>query len=314
MNQRFEYPFEDKYKTIDDLKIHYIDEGTGPVIWMMHGNPTWSYLYRKMVPILVSAGYRCFVPDLMGFGLTDKPKDEKAYTLQRHVQLMTKLIDELELKNIVTVGQDWGGPITLRYAIEHKENVSGLIILNTMVERAPVNKKEKEEQNRMSYPLPLPFVLLFKSGAFSSFLIQYLDMFRKFVWAKWQTGNKSKMGAGFRRAVHPEAMKNYLMPNSTVESRAGIAAFPKMIPNHKDHPNAEYVDEIGENLKNWDIPVFVAFADNDIAWKPEEGKIIANMVPNGEFYLVKNAGHYLQEDAGEEIAEKMVEFLKKMNI
>ncbi len=311
MENRFEYPFKDKYATMDGVKIHYVDEGNGPVIWMMHGNPTWSYLYRKMIPILVKAGYRCFAPDLMGFGLSGKPEDEKEYTLKRHVQLMTKLIKQLGLKDIITVGQDWGGPITLRYAIEHRDNIKGLIILNTMVERAPANKKEQKEQHRISPPLPLPFVFLFKNGAFSSFLVKRLDMFRKFVWAKWQTGNMAKQGAGFRRPVNPKAMENYLFPNNSPATRASVAAFPKMIPHNKNHPNAEYIDEIGKTLKSWDIPVFVAFADNDIAWKPEEGQAIANMVPNGEFYLVKNAGHYLQEDAGEEIAERIVQFLKK---
>jgi haloalkane dehalogenase len=117
MERRFEYPFRSHYATVDGIRLHCLDEGQGPVIWLMHGNTSWSYLYRKMIPILVKAGYRCFVPDLMGFGLSDNPEDESAYSLRTHVELMTDLVRQLDLRDIVTVGQDWGGPIALRYAL-----------------------------------------------------------------------------------------------------------------------------------------------------------------------------------------------------
>ena len=95
MTARFEYPFKDNYVTIDGVRLHYLDEGHGPVVWLMHGNTTWSYLYRKIITPLVKAGYRCFVPDLMGFGLSDKPEDESVYSLKRHVDQMTGLIDQV---------------------------------------------------------------------------------------------------------------------------------------------------------------------------------------------------------------------------
>ena len=98
MTARFEYPFKSRYATVDGMRLHYLDEGQGPPIWLMHGNTTWSYLYRKIVPPLVNAGYRVFVPDLMGFGLSDKPEDESAYSLQRHVLQMTLLIEQLGLR------------------------------------------------------------------------------------------------------------------------------------------------------------------------------------------------------------------------
>lgn len=310
----FEYPFESKYATIDGVRLHYLDEGKGPVIWMMHGNPTWSYLYRKMIPVLVNAGFRCFVPDLMGYGLSEKPEAESAHTLQRHVRLMTGLVEQLGLKNITTVGQDWGGPITLRYAIEHKDNIRALVILNTIIERVPRNNEERREKGIITGPLPPGFVFLFKNGNFSSFLIRKLDLFRKFVWRNWKTGNSSRLGAGVRRPVDPRVMEAYLMPHDTPEKRAGIAAFPKIIPHRDDHPNAAYVDEIRKELERWDVPVLVAWADGDLAWKIDEGQRIAQVMPNSEFYLVKNAGHYLQEDAGEEIAQQIIRFLKEKSV
>ena len=310
MTDRFEYPFQSRYAVVDGVRLHYLDEGEGPVIWLMHGMPMWSYVYRKLIPPLVAAGYRCFVPDLMGFGLSDKPEEESAHTLQRHVELMTGLIEKLDLKDMVVCGQDWGGPIALRYAIEHKDNVKALMILNTFVERFPADERERRAKDIITCPLPGVYNFLFKNGAFSSFVVRRLDVFRSFVWLKWKTGNPSKaLGAGMRRPVDPRAMENYRMPHATPADRAGPAAFAKLIPNSADHPNAGYVDRIRKELETWNLPVLVIWPDGDMAWKPDEGERIAKIVPDGEYHLIANTGHYLQEDAGEEVAGVMVDFL-----
>ena len=286
MAERFQFPFKENYHEVDGVRLHYVDEGSGPPILMVHGQPTWSYLYRKMIPPLVAAGHRCVAPDLMGFGLSDKPENESAYTLRRHVELVTGLIEKLELQGITTVGQDWGGPISLRYAIEHRDNMRALVILNTLVRATS---------------MPLIFNLMFRSGGFSSFLIRRLDLFRKMAF---------RGGLMFKRPVDTQAMEQYKMPHPTAATRAGTAAFPKMIPTSPNHPNDAYVSEIDRTLASWDIPVLVMFADKDIAFKVEEGQRIAEMVPNGRFQVVHDAGHYLQEDAGEEIAARMITFLK----
>lgn len=286
MTEPVEFPFKANYQEIDGVRLHYVDEGSGPPILLVHGQPTSSYLYRKMVPPLVAAGYRCVAPDLMGFGLSDKPTDESAYTLRRHVGLVTGLVEHLGLRGVTTVGQDWGGPISLRYAIDHQDNVRALVILNTLVRPAHV---------------PLPFRIMFLSGGFSSFLIRRLDLFRKIAF---------RPGWPFRRPVEARVLEEYRRPHPTPATRAGIAAFPKMIPTSTEHPNGQYLLDIDQTLATWDVPVLVMFSDGDIAFKPEEGERIAAMVPNGRFQLVRNAGHYLQEDAGEEIAERMVTFLR----
>lgn len=315
MTARFEYPFKSHFATVDGVRLHYLDEGEGPVIWMMHGMPMWSYLYRKLIPPLVAAGYRCFVPDLMGFGLSDKPDDEQAHSVQRHVAMMTGLISQLGLRDMVVMGQDWGGPICLRYAIEHKDNVRGVVILNTFVQRFPANARERREQGIITCPLPKVYNFLFKNGAFSSFVVKQLDVFRKFVWLKWKTGNPSKMlGAGFRRPVDPRAMMNYLEPHNAPEKRAAMAAFAKLIPDRADHPNAVYIDAIRTELERWDIPALVVWPDGDMAWKPDEGERIAQLMPHAEFHLVRNAGHYLQEDASEELAQRVLQFLRKQGL
>ena len=278
--------FEEHYEVIDGIRLHYVDEGSGPPILLVHGQPTWSYLYRKMIRPLVAAGYRCIAPDLMGFGLSDKPTDESAYTLGRHVELVTGLVEKLQLAGVTIVGQDWGGPVGLRYAIDHQDNVRFLVILDTLVKITPV---------------PLLFTFVFRNGGFSSFLVRRLDLFRKIIFRR---------GWPFRRPLEAGVMEQYKMPHPTAASRAGIAAFPKMIPGNDRHPNAAYISQIDSVLRNWDVPVLVMFSDGDIAFKPTEGQRIAEMVPDGRFQVVRNAGHYLQEDAGEEIAQRMVTFLR----
>ena len=278
--------FEEHYEVIDGIRLHYVDEGSGPPILLVHGQPTWSYLYRKMIRPLVAAGYRCIAPDLMGFGLSDKPTDESAYTLGRHVELVTGLVEKLQLAGVTIVGQDWGGPVGLRYAIDHQDNVRSLVILNTLVKITPV---------------PLLFTFVFRNGGFSSFLVRRLDLFRKIIFRR---------GWPFRRPLEAGVMEQYKMPHPTAASRAGIAAFPKMIPGNDRHPNAAYISQIDSVLRNWDVPVLVMFSDGDIAFKPTEGQCITEMVPDGRFQVVRNAGHYLQEDASEEIAQRMVTFLR----
>ena len=279
-----EFPFESHYATINGVKSPYVDEGEGPPVLMFHGQPTWSYLYRKMIPPLVEAGFRCVAADLMGFGMSDKPNAEFAYTLRRHVELMAGFVENLKLEGVTIPGQDWGGPIGLRYPIDQQDNVKALVILNTLVDM----KK-----------MPMFFKVMFLSGGFSSFLSRRLDAFRKVAFS-----------AGFKRPMPKDVMAMYKMPHPNASVRGGIAAFPKMIPTNERHENASHISEISQTLKRWNIPVLVCFSDKDIAFKPDEGRAIAKMVPNGRFHLIEGAGHYLQEDAGEEIVEHMIPFLR----
>ena len=271
--------------TINGYKICYVDEGPrdGRVVLLVHGNPTSSYLYRKIISPLSGNGYRCVAPDLLGFGNSDKPEEEQLYTFDLHVELLTKLVDQLELENITVVGQDWGGPISFRYAIDHKDNTAAIVALNTFVD-AGMN-------------VPFVFNLMFRSFI-SSFLIKYVDVFRKALF---------KMG--FARPVDAEVLAEYFSFHPSPRSRSGIAAFPKMIPVEKGHPASRRIAEIGHTFRTWDVPALVAFSDKDMAFKLEEGRELANRFKRSKFVTIKDAGHYLQEDAGEEIARHIHEFL-----
>ncbi len=131
------------------------------------------------------------------------------------------------------------------------------------------------------------------------FLIRRLDLLRRMMFR-----------IGFKPSLDPRVMKQYRMHHPTAASRAGVSAFPKMLPLSATHPNAQYINEIEETLATWDVPVQVMFSDKDMLFKVADGQRLASMVPNGRFQVVRNAGHYLQEDAGEEIAERMVTFLR----
>lgn len=270
-----EFPFKSHYAELDGRRIHFVDEGFGLPVLLLHGNPTWSFLYRRMIPPLVAAGYRCIAPDLLGFGLSEKPIDESAYSLKTHVRLITLLIEKLKLRGIVIAGHDWGVPILLKYAIEHRRNTRGAIILNTAVRTRAV---------------PLWYQALFRAGALSSFLVRRLDLFRRLVF-----------GFGFYRDPGKSVLRQYKVPHPTAASRAGIAAFPKMLPE---------LSEIDEALAHWDLPLLVLWSKRDRLLRAEEGCRIAERVPLSNFHLVKNACHFLQEDAPEEVVADIITFLQ----
>ncbi|OFZ19198.1 MAG: hypothetical protein A2X94_11285 [Bdellovibrionales bacterium GWB1_55_8] len=282
--ESYGFPFKSNYVEFSGRKIHYFDEGDGPVVLLVHGNPTWSFLYRKMIPLLAAGGFRCVAPDLLGFGLSDKPIHESAYSFRGHVDILTKLITELNLKGVTIVGHDWGGPISFRYAIDHKDNVRGLVILNTFL-------SERK--------LPFWFRALFRSGALASFLIRRLDLYR---WLAF-TG-------GFARAPGSDIIRQYKMPHPTAASRAGIAAFVKMIPTRASDETARLIHEIAQVLSRWEVPILVLWSDKDPVFPLHEGMALADHLPISQFQQLQNAGHFLQEDAGEEIAREVIQFLE----
>ncbi len=130
-----DYPFEPHYSQCDEVRIHYLDEGEGDneTVFLLHGEPSWSYLYRKMIPIITAAGYRVIAPDLVGFGKSDKPANQEDYTYQKHVDWMTALVQELDLRNITLFCQDWGGLIGLRIAAEHEDRFKRIVAANTFL-------------------------------------------------------------------------------------------------------------------------------------------------------------------------------------
>ena len=273
------YVFEPHYAELDGLRLHYVDEGDGDPVVCFHGEPSWAYLYRKMLPPLVSGGRRVICPDFAGFGRSDKPTDRDWYSYDRHVELMAALLDGLGLQDTTVVVQDWGGPIGLRWAVEHQERVARLVIMNTGLFTGRVSKG---------------FL------AWRDFAVRNPDLPVGFV-----------IQSATTTELPDEILAAYEAPFPTPESKAGAAQFPVLVPTSEDAPGAAEMGAVMDELSRWEKPALVAFSDSDPVFPyPRAGQVFCDLVPGaGEQIRIQGAAHFPQEDRGEEIAERILEFL-----
>jgi haloalkane dehalogenase len=282
-DERFEglpgYDFEPHYAEVDGLRLHYVDEGEGRPIVCFHGEPSWSYLYRKMVPPLTKAGFRMICPDLPGFGRSDKPSDRGWYTFDRHLDHMSALLGDLDLTDATVVVQDWGGPIGTSWAMQNADRVAALVILNTGLFLGRVSKgfmawRDFAEKNP---DLPVGFVI--------------------------QGGTKSELP--------DEIVAAYEAPFPTVESKAGAAQFPLLVPTSEDVPMVAQQRQMAEALGRWEKPALVAFSDSDPVFPfPKAGQRYVDLIPSvSDQVKIEGAAHFLQEDRGEQIADEIVRLL-----
>ena len=274
-----DFPFEPRYADQDGLRMHYVDQGEGDPVLCLHGEPTWSYLYRKMIPTLSRAA-RVVAPDYLGFGRSDKPTERGWYSFDRHYGSILGLVESLELERLTVVVQDWGGPIGMRLAVEQPERVARLVILNTGVGggRAP-----------------------------NDVWLRFRDVVRA-AGDDFQPGRLIRTASV--RGLSDEAMAAYDAPFPTPESKAGPIMFPEQVPTEPEHPNAAPMLAIREAMKEWQKPTLVLFGDSDPIFPPEVADRIAELIPGAlPAETIANAGHFVQEDAGEEVAARIVRFL-----
>jgi haloalkane dehalogenase len=273
------YPFDPNYADVGGLRMHYLDEGEGSPIVCFHGEPSWSYLYRHMLPPLVAGGHRVVCPDLVGFGRSDKPTDLGWYSYDRHCEHVSGLLGQLDLDGATVVVQDWGGPIGLRWAVENADRVDRLAILNTGLFTGRVSKgflqwRAFAEQNP---DLPVGVVL---QGATTTELA-------------------------------PEVVAAYEAPFPNAESKAGAATFPLLVPIDGDAPGATEMTAVMDALSRWEKPALVAFSDSDPVFpSPKAGQVFVDLIPGaGEQVVIEGGGHFLQEDRGPELAAVLIGFL-----
>ncbi len=272
------YDFEPHYAEAGGLRMHYVDEGSGAPIVCFHGEPSWAYLYRKMLPPLVAAGNRVICPDLAGFGRSDKPTDRGWYSYDRHVELIAEVLEGLDLREATVVVQDWGGPIGLRWAVEHADRVQALVVMNTGLFSGRVSKgfmawRDFAERNP---DLPVGFVV--------------------------QGGTATELP--------DEVVAAYEAPFPTPESKAGAAQFPLLVPTEADAPGAAEMRAVSDALNSWGRPALVAFSDSDPVFPyPKSGEQFTELIPTaGEQVRIEGAAHFLQEDRGEEIAAAILQW------
>ncbi|MGZ8665638.1 MAG: haloalkane dehalogenase [Solirubrobacterales bacterium] len=279
--ERFEelpgFAYEPHYVEVDGLRLHHVDEGEGPTVLCFHGEPSWSYLYRQMLESLVASGHRVVCPDLVGFGRSDKPADQRFYTYERHVESVSAHLDLLGLEDVTVVVQDWGGPIGLRWVTENAERVARLVILNTGLFTGRVSKgfMAWREYAERTPDLPIGRII---QGATTTDLA-------------------------------PDIVAAYDAPFPNPASKAGAQRFPYLVPLAESDPGAAEMAAVRERLGSWQKPALVAFSDADPVFPfPRAGEQFTDLIPTaGEQVRIAGAAHFLQEDSGAEIAAAMLE-------
>jgi haloalkane dehalogenase len=270
------YTFAPHYAQVGELRMHYIDEGPrdAPVVLCMHGEPSWSYLYRKMVPGLVGAGQRVVAPDLVGFGRSDKPVAREDYTFQRHVDWMTGFLDAIALRDITLFCQDWGGLIGLRLVAQDPQRFARVVASNTFL---PTGDETP-------------------SAAF----------------LQWRTFSQTVpefpvgriVAAACARPVAPEVVAAYDAPFPDERYKAGVRQFPALVPARPDDPASAANRAAWEQLKRFERPFLTAFGDSDPITRGADARL-QSLIPgckNQPHTTIAKGGHFIQEDAGEELA------------
>ncbi len=277
------FPFAPHFCEVDGLRVHYVDEGprdAAPVL-LMHGEPTWSFLYRHMIPLLVAAGHRAVAPDLIGFGRSDKPARRDDYSYQRHVDWMTQWLTQLDLHNITLLCQDWGSLIGLRFATEHSDRFARIVLANgglpTGQHRGPV-----------------------------AFRLWQLFATRS-PW--FPTGRI--VAAGCRTPLSPAVRAAYDAPFPDERYKQGARAFPALVPTTPDDPAVPAARRAWEVLQRWEKPFLTAFSDSDPITRGLDRRF-RRQVPGAQSQphaTLRGAGHFLQEDKGPELAQVVIDFV-----
>ncbi|PWJ43679.1 haloalkane dehalogenase [Sediminitomix flava] len=275
-----DFPYQENYVEFEGMDMHYIDEGKGEVILALHGEPSWSYLYRKFLPTLDQ--YRFIAPDLIGFGKSDKIVGQKHYTFELHFRSLVNFIDKLALNDITLVVQDWGGLLGLSLLGEYPDRFKRVVIMNTFL---PIGK-----------PLS-PFFKVWQlfSKFHPSLPIGYI------------------MDMGTYNFLPKEVKKAYKAPFPSKRYKDGAKAFPSLVPTSPNGQGVERMKKARKVLSEWNKPALVLFSDKDQIMSGLEN-FFYKLIPSSkeqERIIIKNAGHFLQEESGEEIANYIDLFIKE---
>ncbi len=283
------FPFAPRFLNTGDLNMHYVDEGPsdGPTLLFAHGNPTWSYYWRRPVAELSAKGHRCIAFDHMGFGRSQKPSQLAAYSLERHVANTLALIDALDLHDVTLIAHDWGGPIGLGAMLERRERLRGLVLMNTWAWELP------------SF-LP-PFLREFRTEGLGEILALGGNLFVESI-----------PGGMHRRDSDPVMMEAYRAPFPDYWSRAGTLAFQRDIPLTERDRSAPVMAGIQERLPSLAVPVMLVWGMRDRVFQPMFLDQWREMLPAAEAVELHDAGHYLVEDRPEAITEALDGFARSI--
>ena len=277
-----DFPWEPKYLDWEGIRLAYIDEGEGQPVVLFHGEPSWSFLYRKIIGVLLDKGFRCIAPDLPGFGRSDKPTDIGWYTYDRHTQAALAVVEAADVQDAVFVVQDWGGPVGLRIGtLEEPQRVGRFVAMDTglFTGRQHMSSGWHAFRDFVERTEDLPIGMLVNGGCASD--------------------------------LSAEVVAAYEAPFPTPESKAGARAFPLMLPLTPNDPGAAEGQAVADALRTDQRPVLLLWADSDPALPLDPvGRTVQTLFPGAdELTVVENAGHFLQEDQGEKIARLIADWL-----
>ena len=301
-----DYPYSPNYLTIGDTRIHYLDEGPrdGEIIYLLHGEPAWSYLFRKLIPTLTQAGYRVIAPDMVGFGKSDKYISIDDYSHQMHVDKMTQLIVKLDLKNITAHVHDWGGLVGLRVVANEPDRFSRIIASNTSL-IAPGRGFFKDLMSFISYPLFKLSIWFQGPATWEEFIGG--DGFTGWIRYSRYTDNIDVGGIMQTLGnVSDSERVGYEAPYPNATYKAGAQIFPYLIPSELRKNEKAYRDV----FEKWNKPFLIANSDNDPVTGNNPRMIeMLKRIPSAEEILIRGPGHFLQEEAGPEYAQLIIDFI-----
>jgi haloalkane dehalogenase len=274
-----DFPFKSAYREFDGIRLAHLDLGSGPPVVFMHGEPTWSFLWRHVIGPVRDAGYRCIAPDLPGFGRSDKPVDIDWYTYDRHVASVLSLVDELDLRDATIVVHDWGGPIGLRVAVERADRIARIVVLDTglFTGHQPMNDAWMAFRAFVERTEDVPVGLLVRRACFKD--------------------------------PGDEVIAAYDAPFPNTASKAGARAFPLILPLTPDAPGAQDGQRVLEALRADTRPKLFLWAESDPVLTLETGRRFAAALGGEIDHVIPGASHFLQEDAGPEIGRLIAEWL-----
>jgi haloalkane dehalogenase len=272
------WDFAPRYVEQDGLRMHHVDEGEGDPVLLLHGEPTWAYLYRRVIPQLAPAA-RVVAPDWFGFGRSDKPLDAEWYSYDAHYASLERLVEQLDLQRITLVVHDWGGPLGFRLCAERPERIERLVVLNTgiLAGRAP-----------------------------NEVWLRFREMVRR-VGTDIQPGRMVQ--AATARELAEEVVAAYDAPFPTPESRVGVVRFPELLPTEPGHPSFGAMSAVAEAMRSWAKPTLVFFGDSDPIFPPQAAERVAAYLHGACLPPVERAGHFVQEDDGEEVGQRIANWL-----
>jgi pimeloyl-ACP methyl ester carboxylesterase len=281
------FPFAPRFIESDSLRLHYVDEGPSdaPPLLLVHGNPTWSYLWRHQLRDLPARGHRCVAPDHMGFGRSDKPPHLSAYSLRAHIDHTLALVDQLDLRDVILVAHDWGGPIGLGALLERVDRLRGLVLMNTWAWELP--------------SFVPPFLREFRTEGLGEILALGGNLFVESI-----------PGGMVRRDTDPVMMDAYRAPFPNYWSRVGPLAFQREIPLTERDRSAHLISAIQDRLLELDVPALLVWGMRDRVFQPMFLEQWREMLPAAQVVELHDAGHFLVEDRPDAITEAIHGFAR----